>query len=815
MMSSRILSNSESFVLDGNNFSTLQANLFEGLEALTTLYLFSNNIESLDEDTFYGLTNLKILYLHRNSIASLDKGLFDGLTYLSQLALSYNSLSSLPSDLFQARTALTTLNLNNNRIASPHVDLFAGLTDLTTLNLSNNSIASPPEDLFNGLAALSALALNNNGIESLPAGLFAGLMALKTLNINNNSIVSPPAGLFAGLTALSTLNLNNNRIASPHVDLFDGLTTLTTLNLSNNSMASPPEDLFDETTALTSLNLSNNGMASPHVNLFDGLTALTSLNLSNNSMASPHVELFDGITGLLRLYLNDNSLSTLDVDLFDGLVDLRTLDLTGNSITGLTAGVFEDLDVDMKSLYLRSNRLASLPAGIFDGLTGLLDLDLSCNRLTALDPARVTPFASTLDFLEISGNSFTTQPTVAGLALTKPNVNLYTGANTVCGPPDDTGTSEVSISPGSYTTGAETTRVAHDVSATTITITARDPNATIEPYPANFEPVYDDDPNTPGWQVRLPSNRNGFQWLVRAKNGFNFEIGGLVVYRAGPPGSEARLHSLALSGVTLAEAFDNDIQSYAATAAAGLTETTVTAPPLDPDATAVIKVNGMEDADGTVALRLGENAITVEVIAEDGSTMRTYTVTVMLQGTVSFGSGEYSVTEGAGVEVTVELSHALPGNASITITLQPSDIRSMPDDYTVPETITFGANETSASFIITATQDTEVESDESVAVFLQLPISEEIVIYGEPDFTIVNIVDDDSPGVTITPRTLDVDEGSNCHVHGQVEQPPHRRRYRGHNLGRYGGGDGVPGDADLHAHGLEHGQDGDGDGRLG
>ena len=98
--------------------------------------------------------------------------------------------------------------------------------------------------------------------------------------------------------------------------------------------------------------------------------------------------------------------------------------------------MFEDLDVDMKSLYLRSNRLESLPAGIFAGtttsLTGLKDLDLSCNTLTALDSTRFTPFASTLTFLEISGNSFTTPPTATGLALTNDDLNLYTGANTLC-----------------------------------------------------------------------------------------------------------------------------------------------------------------------------------------------------------------------------------------------------------------------------------------------------------------------------------------------------------------------------------------------
>ena len=289
------------------------------------------------------------------------------------------------------------------------------------------------------------------------------------------------------------------------------------------------------------------------------------------------------------------------------------------------------------------------------------------------------------------------------MALTNSDLNLYTGANTSCGPPDDTG-ADVSISPGSYTTGAVTAMVAHDVSEAAITITARDPNAKIVPYTENFEPLYDDDPNTPGWQVKLPSNRNGFQWLVRAKNGFNTEVGSLVVYRAGPPASEARLHSLALSGVTLAGPFDNGTQAYLATAAAGATETTVTAPPLDSDATTVVKLNDTVYADGTVDLKLGENTITVEVTAEDGTTIQTYTVNVTLEATVSFQSGEYNVSEGDAVEVTMVLSHALPGNATITFPLSTTDVDvgSMPNDYTVPETITFGANQTSASFTVTA-----------------------------------------------------------------------------------------------------------------
>ena len=82
------------------------------------------------------------------------------------------------------------------------------------------------------------------------------------------------------------------------------------------------------------------------------------------------------------------------------------------------------------------------------------------------------------------------------------------------------------------------------------------------------------------------------------------------------------------------------------------------------------------------------------------------------------------------------------------------------DDYTLPESITFGANETSASFFVTAIQDNVEEDPESVLVFFTLPISEENLTYGDSATTIVTIVDDDTPGMTITPTTLDVDEGS-------------------------------------------------------
>ena len=749
--------------LQHNRVSILNEHTFDGLANLEDINLGYNRVSWLHEDTFDGLANLEELDLNDNMISSLHEDIFHGLANLNELFLSGNSISSLHEDTFDGLANLTQLFLSGNSISSLHEDTFDGLANLTQLFLSGNSISSLHEDTFDGLGNLTQLFLQGNKLSSLPANLFDETTKLQFLYLHRNSIASLDADTFEGLTALSQLALSYNSLSSLPTDLFQGLTALSAIYLNNNDIASPPEDLFDGRTALSALYLNNNGMASPHVDLFDGLSALQTLSLNDNNLVSPHMDLFDGLTALRTLNLSNNGITLPHVDLFDTLVGLSTLDLSGNAITGLTTGVFEDLDDSLTSLYLRSNELASLPVDIFDGLTGLTGLDLSCNALTALDLTRFDPFATTLTFLEISGNRFTTPPAETALRAKLTNVGyLYTGANTLCGPPDDTGTSEVSISPGSYPTGAVAAMVAHDVSATTITITARDPNAEIMPFPVNLVPLYDDDPNMPGWQVKLPSYRNVFQWQVRSKNGLNTAIGSIIVNRANPPASEARLHSLELSGLTLAETFDNGTQTYMATAAAGVTETTVTATPLDPDATRVIKLNGTEVADGTVDLQLGENAITVEVIAEDGSTMRTYTVTVPLKATVSFGSKNYYVFEGDEVEVTVELSIAPPGNASITFPLTKIDSGASPDDYTVPASITFGANEISASFTVAATQDTLAEDTEYFIIFLDPPTQGEDVVSVDHEGTLIrifNVVNVDTLGITFTPASLTVGEG--------------------------------------------------------
>ena len=90
--------------------------------------------------------------------------------------------------------------------------------------------------------------------------------------------------------------------------------------------------------------------------------------------------------------------------------------------------------------------------------------------------------------------------------------------------------------------------------------------------------------------------------------------------------SDATLSDLTLSDVDFG-AFASGTTTYTANVYRSVSETTVTPTVNHSSATYVIKLDGTEDADGTVSLAVGDNVITVEVTAEDGST-QTYTVTV-------------------------------------------------------------------------------------------------------------------------------------------------------------------------------------------
>ena len=170
-------------------------------------------------------------------------------------------------------------------------------------------------------------------------------------------------------------------------------------------------------------------------------------------------------------------------------------------------------------------------------------------------------------------------------------------------------------------TTSYTAQVGNEVPQTTVTPTVNDLEATYVIKLGGVEP-------TPTAYISLGVGSNVITVEVTAEDDSITRTYTVTVTRAEPPSTDATLGGLTLSGIDFGT-FASGTTSYTAQVAYSVSETTVTPTVNDSGASYVIKLGGVTDADGVIALSVGSNVITVEVTAEDDSTTRTYTVTVI------------------------------------------------------------------------------------------------------------------------------------------------------------------------------------------
>lgn len=128
-----------------------------------------------------------------------------------------------------------------------------------------------------------------------------------------------------------------------------------------------------------------------------------------------------------------------------------------------------------------------------------------------------------------------------------------------------------------------------------------------------------------GYSNGLPLDNNAFLRLdISALEPLAYKVN-IVDQRE--PSDDATLSSLKIGAKALTPAFDPATTSY--TAATTDATNTVTATPADAGAEVEVKIGDTVIANGSAATwAAGENTLTVTVTAEDGSTTKTYTVTV-------------------------------------------------------------------------------------------------------------------------------------------------------------------------------------------
>ena len=191
--------------------------------------------------------------------------------------------------------------------------------------------------------------------------------------------------------------------------------------------------------------------------------------------------------------------------------------------------------------------------------------------------------------------------------------------------------SEVEFGAFDSATTSYTAQVVNSVSQTTVTPTVNDSGAS---YVIKLGGVEDAD-----GEISLGVGSNVITVEVTAEDDSTTRTYTVTVTRAAPPSTDATLSALTLSGVDFGT-FDSTTTSYTAQVANSVSQTTVTPTVTDSGASYVIKLSGVEDVDGVVALGVGSNIITVEVTAEDDSTTQTYTLTVTRAGLSTEASEE-------------------------------------------------------------------------------------------------------------------------------------------------------------------------------
>ena len=231
------------------------------------------------------------------------------------------------------------------------------------------------------------------------------------------------------------------------------------------------------------------------------------------------------------------------------------------------------------------------------------------------------------------------------------------------------------------TTTSYTAQVANSVTETTVTPTV---NHTGASFVIKLDGVTDAD-----GVVLLRVGSNIITVEVTAEDESATRTYTVTVTRAEPPtpelSSDATLSALVLSGVDFGT-FDSTTTSYTAQVANSVTETTVTPTANDSGASYVIKIGGVEDADGEISLGAGSNIIIVEVTAEDDSTTRTYTVTVTRAEPASTDANLSALAMSG-----IEFGTFAPGTTSYTAQV---------DNGVTQTTVTPTVNHTGASFVI-------------------------------------------------------------------------------------------------------------------
>jgi gliding motility-associated-like protein len=317
-----------------------------------------------------------------------------------------------------------------------------------------------------------------------------------------------------------------------------------------------------------------------------------------------------------------------------------------------------------------------------------------------------------------------------------------------------------------------TASVSNATTSITITPTASDVNSTIK---VNGVAVAS---GTASGAIPLSVGPNTITTIVTAQDGITTGTYVVTVTRAAS--TNTNLANLTISSGTLTPVFASGTITYTANVANAIISITTT--PTTADANATVKVNGVTvvsgTASGAIALNVGPNTITTVVTAQDGSTTKTYTVTVTRApssvatlSTLALSSGTLTPVFASGtVNYTASVGNA---TTSITVTPTTSDVNSSVQvngvtvaSGTASGAITLNVGPNTITTVVTAQDGTTTNTysvtvtraPASVATLSNLVLSSGTLtpVFASGITSYTASVSNSTTSITVTPTTSDI-----------------------------------------------------------
>ena len=429
--------------LSGNDIRVLSPETLSIDWDFYTLFLQRNPIQRVDPDTvasiyvlsslFFGYYPLSIEVI-RNITLGVSK------TYMiANLSFKYAGITSIPPDLFDhlGNRTLNSLDLQgNNLLLYPLV--FAALNDVSDLNLQECNLKAIDPRYFEGMIQLRTLTATSNVISAINPDEYTWNLDLQEMELGLYQCKEIKALAFKGLQNLTRLILRHVYANEIEPNFVINIRTLLKFSLVSSSGSSGMKPTL-LTLNTPHLKVFNYKMSDYHVfsdsnamelskvrksiqtvclqaelvldeltfmnhSVFWDMPKLTLLDLSQNALSGLPPAVFKNLFSLLNLDLGKNKIRSIAPDAFIELTSLESLDIRENELFCLLSNSFTNVN-SLIELNLDSNALSYLDEDVFVSATMLTTLTLSNNHLVGFNRSTFDPLRSSLQSIDISGNS--------------------------------------------------------------------------------------------------------------------------------------------------------------------------------------------------------------------------------------------------------------------------------------------------------------------------------------------------------------------------------------------------------------------------